>query len=695
MPRKTTPAAAPAITAPHPSPLPGLEKVLADLDLRRRFEAPSAPLAHLDHDDEELEDFDIPEAEGTHLDSLTEEESPRNAFCDIREALIRLRLETMLSGSGFDSLYPAPGCLSVISVVSERDRPVVQVVLSRTLESACHGFGIYAHKGGPSDRSLKDFADKIRGRLLAAESAIAILPSATSLPDDLRSVMAPEMALPPLTRDMFKAVLEFHFHAAPLDLRYTDRQIARLSDLALVAIFASHTLEDARAVLDRAVAGEADHIGVTLDQIHGQPDAVSALRQAVNDVHDFQAGRIDWAEVTKSFLLMGPPGTGKTMLAQALAGSAGVGMVKTSYSDCQKEGHQGDMLKALAGAVESAITNAPSVFFIDEIDSFHNRKGRMGSKDGYIIGVVNGLLTQLDRLSATPGVILIAATNYPDRVDPAVIRAGRFDKHIRVGKPDRSGIRAMLTASLGAMTGVEGLDTLSDQLLGLTGAEVAAMLRDARTRARAERTSLAMTHIRAAADAIRPPIAPGLMRRIAVHEAGHVLAGHLLGLPEARFVRITPGDGYVLRSRPMFRIPETVHRLICSHVAGRIAEELIFDIPCDGAGNGPESDLAQATRLAVEAECAHGFGESLAWVDPDTPFHTLPLPVQTRVEARLQSAADHVRRLFLAHRTNLERIAGVLLERRELDADAIAALMRDIPRSGDHAEIGKGMTHGF
>ena len=164
------------------------------------------------------------------------------------------------------------------------------------------------------------------------------------------------------------------------------------------------------------------------------------------------------------------------------------------------------MLKALNTAVESAISAAPSVFFIDEIDSFHSRDRETGSRNGYIIGVVNGLLTQIDRLSATPGVILIAATNNVERVDSAVIRPGRFDRHIHVGRPDRSGILSMLEGLLsGLKVDPVGIDRLCDQLLGASGAEIAAMVRDARTRARAERSPLSFGHLLAAADAIQPP----------------------------------------------------------------------------------------------------------------------------------------------------------------------------------------------
>ena len=156
---------------------------------------------------------------------------------------------------------------------------------------------------------------------------------------------------------------------------------------------------------------------LTLDSVHGQTEAVVAFDQLVEDLDAWRAGEIAWHEVTSSVLLSGPPGTGKTLLAQAVAGSAAAHFVKTGYAECQKAGHQGDMLKALYAAADQAIAKAPSVFFLDEIDSFYCR-GQ--SSNGYITGVVNGLLILLDRLNATPGMIVIAATNFVENVDPAI-----------------------------------------------------------------------------------------------------------------------------------------------------------------------------------------------------------------------------------------------------------------------------------
>lgn len=451
---------------------PGLEDVLKYLEGLR-----SAGTTDLLVVDDELED-DEPI---TQASSET-----RNPPRDLLDALLMLRLHSMRANAGLTSFRPPRGSLQVIVAPIENDRTDIRTVLPQMIgrDPALPDPAIRVDDDVTRKRTGTGVLGSIRSDILQGNPVIAAMASDDMIPDDLRVAMQPSLRLPPLSRRMLEAVMAFHFDQTSVELQQPDARIAQLSDVALSSIFAAEGPEAAIERLDRA-ASQKTHTRVTLDDVHGQPGAVGALRQVVEDLRSYQSGAVNWSEVTKSFLLLGPPGTGKSLMAQALAGSAGINFVKTSYSDCQKFGHQGDMLKALNTAVETAITTAPSIFFIDEVDSFHNRQGRTGSKDGYILGVVNGLLTQLDRLSATRGVILVAATNYPDRVDPAVVRPGRFDRHIHVGRPDRSGIQSMLQAPLsGLRVDPVELDRLCDQLLGSSGAEIAAMIRDARTRAR-------------------------------------------------------------------------------------------------------------------------------------------------------------------------------------------------------------------
>jgi cell division protease FtsH len=178
------------------------------------------------------------------------------------------------------------------------------------------------------------------------------------------------------------------------------------------------------------------------------------------------------------------------------------------------------MLAALSAAFERAAQQAPAVLFIDEIDSFSDRSSDR-QNDGYLRGVVNGLLEQINYAAEVKGLILLGATNHPDIVDPAVVRSGRFDLKLEIPLPDRSGIEAIPAAKLGSNSNPDlTLRAIADRLLGEVGAVTAAIGRDVFGRARTDREVLAQRHLEAAVDEIAPPLEPALLHRIAVHEAG-------------------------------------------------------------------------------------------------------------------------------------------------------------------------------
>jgi len=364
---------------------------------------------------------------------------------EVLDALAILRLCRAVDGTGGQPLCPPRGLLTTIVARTWEDRKRLAKVIPE-LSSAQSAVTILTEEPPDRNRNVSDFIKKLEGMLELGRRTIGILSTPEILSPPLSILETARVIVPPIDGRMLTLLLEYLHTGADIQLPLTDLQIAKLPPLAFGPAFVAENAEQAIAHLRRlGMRPVATMTGPTLDHVHGQPAAVGALRQVVQDLEAWRAGKIRWAEVTKSFLLYGPPGTGKTLLAHALAGSAGIDFVKTSYSDCQKFGHQGDMLRELNAAADRAIAGTPAAFFVDEIDSFY---ARGMSHNGYVIGVVNGLLTLIDRLSATEGVVLIAATNDPKRVDPAVIRSGRFDRHIRVSAPDRAGIRAMLEAAL-------------------------------------------------------------------------------------------------------------------------------------------------------------------------------------------------------------------------------------------------------
>lgn len=459
-----------------------------------------------------------------------------------------------------------------------------------------------------------------------------------------------------------------------------EQELRRLEPVQLDAAFlASSTL----AVADRLagiVQAQRASIAVTLDHLKGMDGVRNRLDRMRLDLEDWRRGCVPWSEVSASAVLYGPPGTGKTTLAKALAGSAGIPLVATSYSDCQKAGHQGDMLAALDRAFTEAAAKAPAVLFIDELDSFSER-GAKGKNDDYLRGVVNGLLEQINHARDVEGLILLGATNDLDIIDPAIIRSGRFDLKLEVPRPDRAGLELILAGKLGTVRAAQvDLGPVSERLVGQSGATAEAVVRDALGQARAERTPLAQAHLEAAADAVAPAVDPAVMRRVAVHEAGHVLVTLLSPLPVPRAVRLTTRGGETEQSELPFLTPELAKARLRVLLAGRAAEVCLYGTPTSGAGLGADSDLAKATDLALAIERQWGFGASgLAWSPTAVKdLRILPPAVGRRVEGHLQRAQTEAADLLRQKMAALLGLSQQLLRVRELDRAGLEGIQRKL-----------------
>lgn len=647
---------------PEHEPLPGLADAIAQL---RR----AAP-ARADTDDFYADVFDdpLPEIPDSGPVEVTSALS----------ALTTLQLGAAHAAAGSPGMIPPPGMLHIVeapdAVARERVEKIIDAMIDAGATAGVQKPRVVEQSGSGRGVDAEMTHTKIERALLRGLGVIAILPSGSPLTDKLRRRVALTLPLAPISAPMLRALLsEIHDAASPaLDL--SDADAAGLSDLDLAALFAAPDIDAAQAELARLTAPDTTPGQVTLADVHGQPAATEALEDLCADLAAWRAGRLAWSEVTRSFLLHGPPGNGKTMLSKALAGSAGVPLIATSYAENQKMGHQGDMLKGLTEAVTRACAHAPSVFFLDEIDAFHTR-GQ--SHNGYIIGVVTGLLTQLDRLMKTEGVILLAATNHPDTVDPAIRRAGRFDRHIPVTAPDRAGVRAILAGAAPDITAPD-LDRLTDRLLGQSGAEITALVRAARTRARRREAALAPCDLDAAAADLVPAPDPDTLYRVAVHEAGHLLAGHLFGAPAPKSATLRTCGGVVERPMPDFLTRARVSALVRMMMGGRAAEALVFKEVSSGAGGGAESDLAMATQLLSDAETRLGLGETLTWQSPDITARLLAQGSRTRIETALRTAEAETREALARNRADLERIAEALLEKRELHAEDLANLLDQV-----------------
>jgi len=541
---------------------------------------------------------------------------------------------------------------------------------------ACH---IYANSSdiaaSEKKRSIPKFRQAIDKSLMRHAPALAVCSAKSQLSSEQESLVYQRFRWPVLSAKAIIETMRFtHSNTGQLAedellKRLPDSDaLRRLEPLQVAAAFEEETTLRVADRISQIVAVQNSGPHISLSDVEGLGGAMPPLKRMLEDLDAWREGRAAWSDVTRSALFYGPPGTGKTMLAHAFAGSAGIPLITTSYSDCQRHGHQGDMLAALGAAFERAAQQAPAVLFIDEIDSFSDRSSKR-LNDGYLRGVVNGLLEQINHAAEVEGLILLAATNHLDIVDPAVIRSGRFDLKLEIPLPDLSGLEVILARKLGSANNPGlNLTAVAERILGEPGATAEALIRDALSRARTDHVPLAQKHLEAATDQIAPALDTALLHRVAIHEAGHLLSALLSPLPTPLGVWVTARGGRVEPAPLATMTSRLAKAKLRMCLAGRAAERLVLGEVSNGAGVGPASDLAQATVLAAQMELNWSFGESgLAWQDVSPlDFQKLPPKTQHRIEVHLQEAETAVRALLNDNIAILKKIAAELVQKKEL-----------------------------
>jgi cell division protease FtsH len=429
---------------------------------------------------------------------------------------------------------------------------------------------------------------------------------------------------------------------------------------------------------------------VTFADVAGVEEAKYELQELVFFLKDPKNyGRLG-AHVPKGILLVGPPGTGKTLLARAVAGEAGVPFFSISGSEFV-EMFVGVGAARVRDLFEQARKAAPCIIFIDELDAL-GRSRSSGAIGGYDEKeqTLNQLLAELDGFDPSVGVILLAATNRPEILDPALLRAGRFDRQVLVDRPDKGGRLAILSVHVRKIRigNDVDLDKLAALTAGLTGADIANLVNEAAiaaTRRNAaevgmEDFTVAIERIVAGVEKKSRVLSKDERRRVAYHEMGHALvAASLPGVDPVHKVSIIPRGvgalGYTMQrpteDRFLLAASELKNR-IAVLMGGRAAEQLIFG---GDVSTGAADDLQRATEIAMEMVTRYGMDQKVG----QRTYSWRPQNFLPGVQDRVVSAAEATEReIDLAVRDLIESgdaSARSILERRRADLDEGVGLL--------------------
>ncbi|MGC8861650.1 MAG: ATP-dependent zinc metalloprotease FtsH [Armatimonadota bacterium] len=443
---------------------------------------------------------------------------------------------------------------------------------------------------------------------------------------------------------------------------------------------------------------------VTFDDVAGVDEAKQELQEVVEFLKNPKKFQALGAKIPKGVLLLGPPGCGKTLLARAIAGEAGVPFFHISGSDFV-EMFVGVGASRVRDLFDTAKANRPSLVFIDEIDAVGRQRGAgLGGGHDEREQTLNQLLVEMDGFDPNQGVILIAATNRPDVLDPALLRPGRFDRRIVVDNPDAKGREEILKVHVRGKPLADdvNLESLARRTPGFSGADLANLVNEAALlAARREQTKIFLADFEDSID--RVVAGPERRSRIisekekemvAYHEVGHAIVLELLEHADpVHKVSVLPRGmalGYTMQLPTQDKYLTTKNELldkVAGLLGGRAAEEMVFNEISTGAAN----DLEHATEIVRAMVCEYGMSDKIGPLTlgkrHGNPFlgrdimedrnysEEMAMSIDKEIRATMEAAYDRARTILLENRDKMDMIVKILLEKETLEREEFEALM--------------------
>jgi len=534
-----------------------------------------------------------------------------------------------------------------------------------------------------TDKKAADIQTQI-GRGAFCKRTILLIQNEALISGRLRAAADMVVEIAPPTEAHFRAAVRYFYRYLPnnYELSFLVSQPLEQQQAAFRgnrrfndAMRRLRQLSDTKAHGSQSAATEDFH-GPTLGELHGYGEALNWGLELAQDIADWKAGKLGWELVDRGVLIAGPPGTGKTMFAHALARTCEVPLVRATAGEWQQAGHLDAMLQAMANTFNEAKQKAPAILFIDEIDAIGSRNNHGDRNSDYTRQVITRFLTLVDDQNARGGVVLVGATNHPEFVNPAIKRAGRLDRQFDIPLPDGAARTEIFTHHSGVRLDGQDFIDFATRSRGLTGSDIERLVRDGKRDARRRSSEFKVADVlKWLPGIVRLP--EEMLRACAVHEVGHAIAE--LHVP---FVTL---DSLVIKGEALrsgvpepagwasYFIDETVRHtkqyyldLIMIDLAGIAAEQEVLGSHSDGSGGDERADLVRATDRATMIEAVFGMGERLTShpsrdIGELRKLRTLDWQLDVAVQKILNEQFDRATEIIRNNRAALEELVEELL----------------------------------
>lgn len=546
--------------------------------------------------------------------------------------------------------------------------------------------------------------DFVANQIIAGRTVIGLaVDPAGTLPRTLVATADVTLAIAAPDADLVKAILAARFPGAPppeipdsavvgLDIGDIAAAMRGASGLEVVCLLARASAR--RAATQRALPapdlrsaseyGEAQAFGLSL----------------VQDISDFRKGIISWEDMAKGACFYGEPGCGKKVLADSIAAAAAVPLLKFSIGEFFGDNsHLGTVIQRQRDMFASALAAASpcSILFIDEIEALP-RKDQLDSRGrDWWLPIINDFLLMSEAgNSARRGVIILAATNVIDMVEPAMLRPGRLERAIEIGRPDLPGTINILRFHLKSDFTDDDITDVARIAQGSTAAELADLVRTARRRARRDGRKLQLQDL---LEAIlgEDDATPEAIRRFAIHEAGHAVAAIVTGAGTLSHVSLrnrarSAGETCIAPRDDDVPTLESIERNVVTLLTAGAAEKALIGMLSVGSGGSDASDLANATRMLATAHASTGVTGLLfhhASTDDALEAARRNPALRSAIERHLQQLDERAAKLVERHRDRISAVADALVQHRFLSADGVVEIVSRIPQNDERSDPGE------